>query len=228
MGDRPSLVAGVDGWKNGWVAVLLGDGDPEVRSFPDFASSALGLRAVSIIVVDIPIGLPEGPARLADSAARRVLGSRASSVFSTPPRIAIEQETFAAALVAVRQGLGVGISAQAYALRGKILEVEAVAVLDERVFEGHPEVSFCALAGGRPVPFAKKSWNGQMWRRRLLVDAGITIPDALPGKAGEVAVDDVLDAAAMAWTARRVADGLGICLPNPPERIGARDVAIWY
>jgi len=96
------------------------------------------------------------------------------------------------------------------------------------VFESHPEVPFWALAGGRPMQYPKKSWNGQMERRRLLADAGIVLPDGLTGRAGEVPVDDVLDAAAMAWTARRVADGVAIPLPSPPERIAGRDVAIWY
>jgi len=78
------------------------------------------------------------------------------------------------------------------------------------------------------MQYPKKSWNGQMERRRLLADAGIVLPDGLTGRAGEVPVDDVLDAAAMAWTARRVADGVAIPLPSPPERIAGRDVAIWY
>ena len=42
---------------------------------------------------------------------------------------------------------GKGISAQSYALRVKILEVEAVAESDTRVFEVQPEVSFRAMAG---------------------------------------------------------------------------------
>lgn len=49
-------VAGADGWKRGWVAVLLGDGDPEVRSFPDFGALAADLPEAEVIVVDIPIG----------------------------------------------------------------------------------------------------------------------------------------------------------------------------
>gem|GEM_PF-318625 len=228
MGDQPPLVAGVDGWKRGWVAVLLGNGDPEVRSFPDFASLAVGLPGVSTIVVDIPIGLPEGPTRQADVAARGLLGARASSVFSAPPRVAIEQDTFAAALVATRRDLGVGISAQAYALREKILEVGAVAVSDGRVLEGHPEVSFWALADGRPMQYPKKSWNGQMERRHLLEQVGIALPDQLPGLVGRIPVDDVLDAAVMAWTAQQLAEGKGVPLPDPPERIGGRDVAIWH
>ena len=226
MSDRPSVVAGADGWKSGWVAVVLSEGNPVVSSFPDFASLAAGLPEAGIIVADIPIGLPEGPARQADVEARKLLGPRASSVFSTPPRAALDHETYGAARAACRE-LGIGLSAQAFALRSKILEVEALARSDRRVFEGHPEVSFCALAGGRPMHYPKKSWNGQMERRHLLEKAGIVLPDQLPGLAGQIPVDDVLDAAAMAWTARQMAEGNGVPFPDPPERIGDRDVAIW-
>ena len=44
-------------------------------------------------------------------------------------------------------------------------------------------------------------------RRRLLEGAGIQIPDHLDGSTGLVAVDDLLDAAAAAWTAQRFASG---------------------
>jgi predicted RNase H-like nuclease len=40
--------------------------------------------------------------------------------------------------------------------------------------------------------------------------------------------DDVLDAAAAAWTARRKAVGEARSLPDPPELIRGRPVAIWY
>jgi len=33
----------------------------------------------------------------------------------------------------------------------------------------------------------------------------------------EVAVDDILDAAVAAWTARRVARGQALSMPDPPE-----------
>ena len=171
--DRPIVVAGVDGWKRGWVAVLLGEGDHQVLSFSDFASLASGLPRATHIVVDIPIGLPEGSTREADVAARRVLGARASSVFSTPPRVALEHETYGAARAACR-ARGIGLSAQAFALRKKILEVEAVAAGDGRVLEGHPEVAFWALAGGRTMKCSKKAWNGQMKRRRLLAEVAST------------------------------------------------------
>jgi predicted RNase H-like nuclease len=75
----------------------------------------------------------------------------------------------------------------------------------------------------------KRTWAGSVERWRLLAGAGIAIPDDL-GPAGRGAgVDDVLDAAVAAWTARRLADGTAHCLPDPPERDAhGRSIAIWY
>ncbi|MFQ5505482.1 MAG: DUF429 domain-containing protein [Planctomycetota bacterium] len=102
--------------------------------------------------------------------------------------------------------LGRGISKQSCSLKDRIFEVDGVARGDERVVEMHPEVSFAALKGA-PLEFAKKSWNGQQERRRLLGDAGMVLPDQLDATAGEVPRDDILEAAAVAWSARRYSCG---------------------
>ncbi|MFI9785911.1 DUF429 domain-containing protein [Kitasatospora sp. NPDC051984] len=65
-------------------------------------------------------------------------------------------------------------------------------------------------------------------RRSLLSAVGISLPDEL-GEADPVLTDDVLDAAAAAWSAQRIATGTAACLPEVPEQdIGGRPVAIWY
>ena len=108
----------------------------------------------------------------------------------------------------------------------RILEVQEIAPGDERVYEVHPEVSFRALAD-HCLP-RKRSWNGHMQRRALLVKAGIVIPDYLK-HAGTAGADDILDAAVAAWSAGRVAAGKAMSLPCPPERgHGGRKIAIWY
>jgi predicted RNase H-like nuclease len=104
-----------------------------------------------------------------------------------------------------------GTSAQAWAIGRAILEVERSR--DERVREVHPEVSFAALAG-HTLGFAKRTWNGQWERFGLLRSAGIELPERLD--AGLVAVDDVLDAAVVAWSATRIARGEHETLPPDP------------
>ena len=82
-----------------------------------------------------------------------------------------------------------------------------------RVVEVHPELSFARLAGA-PLPDRKRTPVGVERRRRLLAGAGIVLPGE-PGRG--VAEDDLLDAAAAAWTASRVAPGEADPRPDPPE-----------
>jgi predicted RNase H-like nuclease len=72
------------------------------------------------------------------------------------------------------------------------------------------------MAGG-PVPTREKTWAGAEQRRQPLGAAGIRVSDEL-GLAGKMAaVDDVLDAAAAAWTARRYASGQARSIPTKPQ-----------
>jgi predicted RNase H-like nuclease len=183
-----------------------------------FAELLLNVPGAEAVGVDIPIGLAgEGP-RLADVAARAFVGPRRSSVFPTPPRVALAAATYAEARITAPS-----LSAQSYALGKKILEVDAC--LEHRVFEVHPEVSFAALAG-RHLQHSKRTWNGQHERRKLLAGAGLMLPDYLA--AGGVPVDDVLDAAVAAWSAGRKVNGEAGTLPEEPPTQDGRLVAIWY
>ena len=104
----------------------------------------------------------------------------------------------------------------------KIREVRALA--EQRpVFEVLPELSFAAMDGDAPLRHAKTTWAGHARRRRLLADHGLELPDD-PGPAGRVAPDDLLDAAAVAWSARRIAEGAGSRAPAH----GDPAAAIWW
>ena len=166
----------------------------------------------------IPIDPPGLGVRQTDAGARAFVGgSRASSVFPTPPRAALEARTFAEANEIARTITGKGISQQAFALGKKILEVHALAEVDERVIEMHPEVSFRELAG-QPLLESKHTTDGLARRRDLLAAAGIVLPGAVPG----VPEVDLLDAAAGAWTAARYADRRAHAFPpEHTERLGA-------
>jgi predicted RNase H-like nuclease len=210
------LVAGVDGYRKGWVAVELDpSGDVQVSTHPSF-SEVLSSQA-RVIAVDIPIDPAGLGVRPTDAGARAFVGgSRASSVFATPPRAALEARTFAEANEIARTVTGKGISQQAFALGRKILEVHALAEVDDRVIEMHPEVSFRELAR-EPVLESKHTAAGLARRRALLEDAGILLPGAVPG----VPEADLLDAAAGAWTAARYAAGKASALPSEhTERLG--------
>lgn len=207
-------VVGIDGTRGGWIGIELDDGRfvrdyllrPETTDFGELADAA-------VLAVDIPIGF--GP-RQADGAARAFLTGAASTVFTTPTREVLTRP-FAP---------GLGVSAQAHALGRRILHVTALAEHDDRIHEAHPEVSFRAMNRGAPLAHRKKSAGGVLERIALLRRHGIEL-HALH-RAASVPVDDVLDAAACAWTARRIANGDARTLPDPPELGGGRLVAIWY
>jgi predicted RNase H-like nuclease len=222
----PPLAVGVDWYKAGWVAVVLGRGDaPEVVVEADLAALIDGVPGAACVAVDMPIGLPE-TFRASDQAARDFVGVRRNSVFMTPPRAVLEAASYAEANEIAAELLGgKKISRQAWALRDNIAVVAAVAGADARVIEVHPEVSFRAMTG-REVGYAKTTWNGQAIRRAALAKEGIVLPGELEAPAGGIPVADVLDAAAAAWSARRHARGESKSLPDGWDR--GEHGAIWY
>jgi predicted RNase H-like nuclease len=228
MSEPGPFVVGVDGWRKAWVAAVLRAGRfVTARVFLRFADLLGEFSEAAAIGVDIPIGIPESGTRSADLEARTFLSRGRSSVFLVPSRDVLEAVDHATASALHRSRTGKGVSQQSYALRVKILEVDALVNTDDNVIEIHPEVSFRALAG-HPLGYSKKTWAGAHLRRRLLVRAGIVLPDDL-GPAGVAPVDDVLDAAAAAWSAQRYASGEARSLPaDPPEDARGRPVAIWY
>ncbi len=208
--------------------MLLGDAGATVIAGPTIEQLVDGLGSLHTVGIDMPIGLPESGRRRADQLARDLVGPRRSSVFYAPVRSAVTAATFRDANDESMRTVGHGLSQQAYALRSKILEVEQWRrIVDLDVREVHPEVSFAVLSG-RHLPSTKKTWAGTAERRALLADAGIVLPDDA-GAAGHLAaVDDVLDAAVVAWTARRVLLRQACSLPDPPE-VGpdGSPIAIW-
>ena len=215
-------VLGVDACPGGWVGVVL---DPTRRASVFVAADIAGLVAlvrethpVSVVAVDIPIGLPDSSGRLADAEARRVLVGKSSSVFSTPVRAALEAATYAegrAANLAATEGR-TSVSAQAYALREKVLQADAWVRSGPGVpvIEVHPEVSFSRMAGA-PVLARKKDEDGVRARREALAAHGIVAPPWFRGAGfGE---DDLLDACAAAWTAVRHSLGVSESFPETPE-----------
>ncbi len=219
-------VVGIDAaGKHGWVGVVVDDNGFQGAHLGSLHEIIASVEPVAVIGVDIPIGHAEGGRRAADRKARRFVGPRASSVFPAPPAEVLHAASY---LDANRTLTALGrpkLSQQAWALIPKVIAAAEVAETDDRVFEAHPEVSFCELAG-QHLPWPKKSWNGLLLRRRLLADAGIVLPDAMPDIANAVA-DDVVDAAVVAWTARRIRTRTARTLPESPPMSGDRVVAIW-
>jgi len=224
-------VLGADVCSKGWVGVATAPGSTEAyfgRTIGDLLTAVEADGRTDAVAIDIPIGLPDNSLRLADELARVAAGGRWQSVFMTPVRDALLAGDHATAVAVNRRLAGTGVSRQAYGLRSKIFEVEAwMRDCGRTVVEAHPEVCFAAMAGS-PLTTRKKTWAGAEQRRKLLDRAGIRLKSDL-GMAGEMAaVDDILDAAATAWTARRLVTGEATSMPERPEVFSdGIECAIW-
>lgn len=207
-------VLGVDGCKRGWVGVRWGD-TTEVLVAATIAELVAAAGPVDVVAIDIPIDLPTDAPREPEQLARRLLPGRASTVFNAPAAVVLDAADYPAANAANRAALGLGLSKQTWYLVPKIRDVHdwlttrpAVTVV-----EAHPELCFAAMNGGVLVD-GKTTAAGEALRRALLAAHGL---DVAAHRRTGVAVDDILDAAATAWTARRVADGIAERLPPEPR-----------
>jgi predicted RNase H-like nuclease len=223
------VAVGVDACRTGWIAVAVDDtGVLGAHYLPAISTLATAVAEAEVVGIDIPIGMPESGRREADVAARALLGPRRNSVFFTPPRPVVEASAHAEASAVSLRLTGFGISRQAFALAPKLLEVdEWIRRAPCPVYEVHPEVSFALLIGS-PATASKHSWAGVSERRTALDSAGLNL-DGVDGEAARRAgVDDMLDAAAAAWTARRIAHGHAVAIPeSAPIDTNGRPIAIW-
>jgi predicted RNase H-like nuclease len=216
-------VLGVDGCKDGWAVVAIEDGRVSdtlvVESIADLVDDP-----ATVIAIDIPMGEVAPTGRRAEGEARRFLPGRASTIFTPPPLVACGATSYDEARAITRSIRGSSISHQAWGLRRAMLDARPHWCADPiRLRESHPECSFRAMAG-KVVKTKKRTPAGAEDRTALLHSHGIELGALAERRWGT----DVIDAAAIAWTADRIARGEGFSLPSPPERdADGRPVAIW-
>jgi len=215
---------GVD-WASGcWVVVTHDGDDVTITTEPAILNvwQAHG-AAADAVLVDIPIGLPETAPRACDRAATSLLGERHSSVFDVPSRAAVDAGGYEAA----RAENGGRLGSQSWGLVPRIREVDcfldAHPGAETRVYESHPEVCYAAFAARTDADDlgSKRESEGQ--------DARLAILDAVDEWFGTQVrafvderrdgaqwhhriqsgrLDDVLDAAVLALTAREGSFGV--------------------
>ena len=238
----PALVGGVDGVRDGWVMAVTGvAGGSSVefsawRTLGDLWSEARARRLL-VVAVDMPVGLPGVERRIADREAHRRLGARRSSLFWTPPLCVLDAAEHAEANRRSWEETGRGISAQAFNLIPKIRELRDTLAPDDfapdahpRVVEVHPESSFVRLAS-EPMPSSKRTPAGGQERLAVLAEAYPNIIEAAvsapPSGPPRPQLDDLLDAAAAAWTARRIAGDQAECLGAGEQDEAGYPMHIW-
>ena len=228
-----SEFVGVDGCRSGWFSVGLGHHGYETKLSGKFEELLRHHHDAKLILVDIPIGLSDGPdERDADRCARTRLGPRRSSVFRTPTRGTVRQiskapDDYGEANRVERKIAGVGVSKQTFQIGPKIAEVDKALLSRDRgdgplIRESHPEICFWALNREQPMKFNKRRPAGAMERIRVL--------ERVEPRTRQIfdkaycrfldrgaAEDDILDALALAVTARRGHGRLQTLPDLPPE-----------
>lgn len=237
-----STYVGVDWAAKGWFVAAVGTDDRWLCDLhPSIWSVWHAYRDAALILVDIPIGLPDpdGARRRCDEQAKALLGSRHPSVFYAPVRPAVYEHSLPAAK-AINERAGYSIQNQAWSIVPRIREVDEF--LDarpgarDRYRETHPEVCFQAL-NGAPLRESPQTDAGIDERRRILWEAA---PDTvepyrdavetftLPRYAPMVTdPSHILDAFVTAVSARRE-DDLAILPPAPPTDARGLPMGIAY
>ena len=217
----PVRAVGVDSCQGGWVAVWAADGRLHARVHKTLAALVTSHPHVACVAIDLPIGLTAAGPRACDKEARGLLGApRNSSVVPAPDPRLLTVPDFATATARSMALTQKGVSRQVFATFPKVAELDDLVtpILQNWVVEAHAEISLWAMAGGRATAHSKSAPEGFEERRDLLArELGIRMPatklesrDLVP----KAAPDEVLDAAAVLWTAHRVVDGLAERLPS--------------
>jgi predicted RNase H-like nuclease len=213
-------VAGVD-WAGGkWLAIVLEDGVPVEYPRTEHLSSIWKSDwNFDRILIDVPIGLPHDEETLEkretlDSIARSATG-RPGSVFPAPSRGACKAAKADADYEPVAEqnqdDIGKGLSKQSYHIAAAIGEIDSFLrdneAASEVVIESHPEVCFRGLLGEQ-LTHSKKTAQG-IGERLKALDGHLEDPSGAFGdicreldeESGDIDVDDVIDALALAVVA---------------------------
>ena len=233
MTDSAIKYVGVDGCTGGWVGVGLSDGDGwDVHVCKEFADLVACFGDACVILVDVPIGLPEymkKGGRDCDKEARKKLKGRTSSVFSAPPKPLVKEmmkeENKNWKYQDARNWLEnrpeaqrdeVHINSQTFSIirnTGEVCEYLRDRVSDSpNIREAHPEVCFWAqnkaleeelqlVSKHEALGFGQRLRIVRCWVPNA-VDIFEEVPRRENSESSLVEPDDVLDALALAITAK--------------------------
>ncbi len=220
-----SLIIGIDGCKAGWFSVWQ---DYEERIQSSIFKSLVDLKKFFshedylIIGIDMPVILGDEIPRKADQLARKMLAKKASSIFTAPTPHMLQQDSYENASLVSKRQFGKSISLQSWYLFPKIKDVQTI--IDHKnikIYEIHPELSFRAMNNEAVVLESKKSAQGFDIRKTLLDQYFPrfnfeTLRNQYLKK--EVVDDDILDAIAVLWSAKRIQANKASFIPKIPEK----------
>lgn len=171
-----------------------------------------------VIALACPVGLLEKPragGRTCDREARQLLGfPRSGAILSAPTRAAAHAGSYKKAVK-----LNDGMSVAAFSQLRHIGEADAALepYWQRTVYEAHPELSFLQLNEDEPMRFGKHTHDGEAERRALLLRRMPGVQHLLDARRPGAKRHHLYDAAAVLWTARRVAGRNVNRVPEDPE-----------
>lgn len=233
---RPQTI-GIDGCRGGWVWIGSQGDDWHGGVVHRLEQLRPMLLSAGLCLIDIPIGLADGGSseRRCDREARALLGRpRASSVFRPPCRsaLAAADQDYPGVCAINRTATGVALSRQTFNILPKMREVDALLLRDSRlrgrVRESHPELCLWQMNEKQSMRFNKRSLAGRRERRALLLEHAQGVDRMIDWLAArflrrDLALDDAIDAAILAFSAREIArSGNAHSVPAtaPVDRLG--------
>ena len=219
--------AGIDGCKAGWMLITFTEGEEKYQVLRSDDELKAAFEYYDRIFIDMPIGLEdEEYTRECDRLLRKELGAEyAPSVFSPPIRPALEAPSYVEANMIIFEYTEKKLSLQAWNITPKIKTIDSLLrthpEFKEKVFESHPELLFQELNGG--MIFQKKNLKkGIRHRLELIKDLEPIADDFFRDikeeyRRAEVGEDDIVDAMALAYVAKKSErDGIKT-IPKIPE-----------
>ena len=201
-----SLIIGIDGCKSGWFAVWQNQDEAietaifqSMNNLKDFFIKSNQL----IIGIDMPVILSEVMPREADQLARKLLGKKASSIFTAPTPEMLEQPNYEKASLVSKKLIGKSMSLQSWYLFPKIKDVQTVLHHENIIIE------------------SKKTAEGFEIRKSLLDKHFLNFNfDSIRNKyqKKDVMDNDILDALVVLWSTKRIVNNQASYLPEKPEK----------
>lgn len=205
--------AGIDGCKQGWILISFDEEDKKYQVIESQEALKSIFEEYDRIFIDMPIGLEdEEYTRECDALLRKELGGEySSSVFSPPIRPALEAPSYVEANMISFDWTEKKLSLQSWNITPKIKMLDLLLRenpgFKEKVLESHPELLFQKLNGG--MIFQKKNLKKGIRHRLELIKDEEPIADDFfrdikeEWRRSEVAEDDIVDAMALAYYAKK-------------------------
>ncbi|MEX0771426.1 MAG: DUF429 domain-containing protein [Balneolaceae bacterium] len=231
--------AGIDGCKAGWILISFDRDSSGYEILRTDRELEDAFSEHDRIFIDIPIGLnDEEYHRECDELLRKKLGPEyASSVFSPPIRPALHAPTYVEANMQSYEFTGKKLSLQAWNITPKVKTVDELLRKEknwqEKVLESHPELLFMNLNGGM-IYQKKNTKKGLKHRLDLIAAREKAAADFFREikeefRRNEVEEDDIVDAMALAYAAKKSEEEAIKTLPeNSPEDSKGLKMAVHY